>query len=197
MFVQIHRNEEGSRGGLGIGLTLVKRLVELHDGTIEANSEGPGRGSEFVVRLPTVPARRVEPRPAPPTPQRTSSRRILVADDNEDAAKTLQVLLDLSGHETCLAFDGQDALEKAEHFRPDIVLLDIGMPKLTGHEVASRLREQSWFEGRVLIALTGWGQEMDRQKSRDVGFDHHLVKPIDPAALLGLIASLPEAKVTR
>jgi CheY-like chemotaxis protein len=127
-----------------------------------------------------------------PTP-----RRILVADDNQDAAQTLQVLLGLGGHETFLAFDGEEALDKAEELRPDIVLLDIGMPKMTGHEVAKRLRARPWFQGRTLIALTGWGQEMDRRKSREVGFDHHLVKPIDPSALLALIASLPEPKVAR
>jgi PAS domain S-box-containing protein len=197
MFTQIHRREEASRGGLGIGLSLVKRLVEMHDGTIEASSDGLGAGSTFTLRLPVLAGRPAPAGPAPAPVAAGAPRRILVADDNEDAARTLEALLGLSGHETRLAFDGQEALEQARRFRPDVVLLDIGMPKLSGHEAARLMRQEPWFEGTVLIALTGWGQEMDRQKSREVGFDHHLVKPIDPGALLGLIASLPDRRVSR
>ena len=193
MFMQVDTSQERSREGLGIGLTLVKTLVEMQDGTVEAHSEGPGRGSEFVIRLPTVAEM-----PRPPLPRETAAeplpavrRRILVVDDNEDAAEWLATVLGLNGHETHVAHDGLEAVRSAERIHPDAVLLDIGLPRLDGYEVCRRIRAQSWGHDLLLVALTGWGQEEDRQKSRDAGFDAHLVKPVDDEVLLKLLASLP------
>jgi PAS domain S-box-containing protein len=194
MFTQVDRSLEGSRGGLGIGLTLVKRLVRMHGGSIEARSPGEGQGSEFVVRLPILigTSKAVTPGPsAAQEPQRT--RRILVVDDNRDSAESLAMLLTIMGNETHLAHDGVAAIEAVERYRPEVVLLDIGLPKLSGHDVCRRVREQSWGKDIVIIALTGWGQEEDRRKSREAGFDGHLVKPVDPAALLELLSSLVSA----
>ena len=189
MFTQIDRTLEHSQGGLGIGLTLVRRLVEMHEGTVEAHSEGPGRGSEFVVRLPiaVAPPRQDEPRPAaiagaPP-------RRILVVDDSVDAASSLAMLLNITGHDTRTAHDGVAAIEAAEQFRPDVILLDIGLPKLNGYDACRRIREQPWGKNILMIALTGWGQEHDRLKSTEAGFIGHMVKPVDYAALTKLMAS--------
>ncbi len=157
MFTQVDRSLERSQGGLGIGLTLVKWLVELHDGSIEAKSEGEGRGSEFVVRLPIlieVPKARSPEPTAVKTP--TQARRILVVDDNKDSATSLAMLLKIMGNEMNTAHDGLEALEAAERFRPEVVLLDIGLPKLSGHDVCRRIREQPWGKDMVLVALTGW-----------------------------------------
>ena len=193
IFTQVDQSLERSQGGLGIGLTLVKRLVEMHGGTVEAFSEGPGRGSEFVVRLPVM----VEtPKPIPPEPTvseptTTTARRILVVDDNRDAATTLAMLLKFAGNETLTAYDGLEAVEAAATFRPDVILLDIGMPKLSGYDACRKIREQPWGKNMVLIALTGWGQEEDRRKSKDAGFNGHLVKPLDVTALKNLLAELP------
>jgi PAS domain S-box-containing protein len=189
MFVQVDTSLERSRDGLGIGLTLVKTLVELHGGSVEVFSEGPGRGSEFIVRLPVATAEseasRMEPQvPAPPR----ASRRVLVVDDNADAAESLAMLLTFSGHETRQAHDGADAVKTAEEFRPDVVLLDIGLPVMNGYEACRRLRQQPWGRSMLLVALTGWGQEEDREQSRDAGFDVHMVKPVDHEALLDVIA---------
>jgi PAS domain S-box-containing protein len=189
MFSQVDRSLERSQGGLGIGLTLVKRLVELHDGSVEAKSDGEGKGSEFTVRLPLLieTANKAISRPdSDRTPLR--SLRILVVDDNLDSAKSLAMLLKISGHEMHTAHDGRDALEAAEKLRPDVVLLDIGLPKLNGFDVCRRIREQPWGKEMVLIALTGWGQEDDRRKSQDAGFDHHMVKPVEYGALLTFLA---------
>ena len=190
MFMQLDRSSERSQGGLGIGLTLVKRLVEMHGGTVEARSEGPGRGSEFSIRLPLVgrQKRRVEEgiRQTPEGP----SRRILVVDDNVDAAESLSMMLQLNGHEVCTAHDGPGAIEQAATFVPDVALLDIGMPGMSGYEVGRRVRELQGLEKVVLIALTGWGQGEDRERSKEAGFYAHLVKPVDPAALQELLASL-------
>jgi PAS domain S-box-containing protein len=197
LFVQAERRLDRSQGGVGIGLTLVKRLVEMHGGTVRAHSAGPGQGSEFVVRLPALaepaagaPARKAEGGEAAAGLPR---RRVLVVDDNVDAADSLALLLKLSGQETRVAYDGPTALLVAEAFRPQLVLLDIGMPGMDGYEVARRLREQ----GRKvpLVAVTGWGQEEDRRRSREAGFDHHLVKPVDPSALQQLLAV--DDRVTR
>jgi signal transduction histidine kinase/ActR/RegA family two-component response regulator len=195
MFTQVDTSLERSRDGLGIGLTLVKTLVEMHDGTVAAQSDGPGRGSEFVVRLPisvetTRPASRAvvrEPAPA-------SGRRILIVDDNEDGADSLAMLLQLGGHETYIAHDGIEAVGAAERLRPDAVLLDIGLPKLNGYEVCRRIREQPWGKDLVLMAVTGWGQEEDRHRSRAAGFNTHIVKPVDPEAVMKLLASLPAGR---
>jgi CheY-like chemotaxis protein len=194
IFAQLDTSLERSVSGLGIGLTLVKNLVEMHGGTVEAHSDGIGRGSEFVVRLP-VSVATPEPQPPAPTAPRlatSASRRILVVDDNRDAAKTLSMLLKLTGHETHIAFDGREAVAAAETFRPEVLLLDIGLPKLNGYEAAIAIRQQPWGKDMLLIALTGWGQDEDRQKSQDAGFDAHLVKPVDPNVLTNLLAeSLP------
>jgi PAS domain S-box-containing protein len=192
MFMQLDTSQERSREGLGIGLTLVKTLVEMQGGTVEAYSEGLGRGSEFVIRLPVVAEMpRPVPRDTTAGPLPAVRRRILVVDDNEDAAEWLATVLRLKGHETHVAHDGLEAVRSAERIRPDAVLLDIGLPRLDGYEACRRIRAQSWGQDLLLVALTGWGQEEDRQKSRDAGFDAHLVKPVDDEALLKLLASLP------
>jgi PAS domain S-box-containing protein len=192
MFSQVQSALERSQGGLGIGLTLVKRLVEMHGGAIEVTSEGPGRGSEFIVRLPILIEKPNATTPVPTTAQTpTTTRRILVVDDNQDSANSLAMLLKITGNETHTAHDGLEAVEVAEQFRPDVVLLDIGLPKLNGYEAARRIREQSWGKNMVLVALTGWGQEEDRRKSKDAGFDHHMVKPVDYEALMTLLVSQP------
>jgi PAS domain S-box-containing protein len=191
MFTQIERTLERSQGGLGIGLTLVKRLVEMHDGTVTAQSEGPGRGSEFVVRLPVLiekpEAVRGGERPTA-EPTRTTACRILVVDDNTDAATSLAMLLKITGNQTETAYDGLEAVEAAAKFRPDVILLDIGLPKLNGYDACRRIREQPWGKNVVMVALTGWGQEEDRHKSKDAGFNGHLIKPVDYAALMKLLA---------
>ena len=192
MFTQVDRTLEKSQGGLGVGLGIVKRLVELHGGTVEARSEGYGRGSEFVVRLPAVRAAA----PGHPTgggdrpPGPTARHRGLVADDNQDAANSLAMLLGLQGHEVRVAYSGVAALEMAKTYPPDVVFLDIGMPDMDGYEVARRLRQQPGLENVVLAALTGWGQQEDRRRTADAGFNHHLVKPPEPAALDGVLAEL-------
>jgi CheY-like chemotaxis protein len=187
----VDRSLERAQGGLGIGLTLVKRLVEMHGGTVEARSEGPGRGSAFVVRLPILAAAEEATPVEPPRAgsRGTSRRRILVVDDNQDSAESLAMLLGLTGHETRTAYDGLAALEAAEQFRPEVMLLDLGLPKVNGFDAARRIREQPWGQGMVLIALTGWGQEADRRRSKEAGFDAHQVKPVDPAALVKLLES--------
>jgi PAS domain S-box-containing protein len=191
MFTQVEPAIDRAHGGLGIGLTLVKRLIELHEGTVQAFSEGKGRGSEFVVRLrlpDDVP--QVQRSAEPAGPERASSLRILVVDDNEDSAKSLALLLEMSGNQTRIAFDGAAALAAAEQFRPEVVLLDIGMPKMNGLDAARRIREQPWGRDMLLIALTGWGQDSDRHRTHVAGFDAHLVKPVDHAALMRVVASL-------
>jgi CheY-like chemotaxis protein len=193
MFTQVDRSLERTRGGLGIGLTLVRRLVEMHGGSVAAHSDGAGKGSEFVERLPIPVAHPAqEGRPAHderPAAAPTRSR-VLVVDDNNDAATSLGMLLNILGYETRTACDGAAGMAAAAAFRPDVVLLDIGMPKLNGCEVARRIRAQPWGRGPVLIAVTGWGQAEDRRRIIEAGFDHHLVKPVDPAALAKLLASL-------
>jgi len=191
MFIQVDTSLERSTSGLGIGLTLVKNLIEMHDGTVEAHSAGIGQGSEFVVRLPIV-VETAKPPPPEPTvsePTTTMARRILVVDDNRDSATSLSMLLRLTGHQTHTVYDGLEALEAAAAFRPDVILLDIGLPKLNGYEACRRIREQPWSNGMVLVALTGWAQEEDWEKSRDAGFNAHMVKPVDLTALTKLLGS--------
>jgi CheY-like chemotaxis protein len=194
MFAQVDTSLERSRGGLGIGLTLVKTLVEMHGGTVHAHSDGPGRGSEFAVRLPILAeAPRAISMPAVSEPLQAAGRRILIVDDSEDGAETLAMLLQFGGHETHKAHDGVEAIDLAEQLRPDAVLLDIGLPGMNGYEVCSRIRKEPWGKEMVLVALTGWGQEEDRLRSKEVGFDAHMVKPVDFRVLLELLASLPAA----
>ena len=192
MFAQVDTSLERSRDGLGIGLTLVKTLVEMHGGTVVAHSEGLGRGSEFTVRVPVLAAalEPVSPSAASARPSAVR-RRILIVDDSEDGAESLSMLLQLAGHETHIAHDGRAAIEAAERLRPDAILLDIGLPIMNGYEVCSHLRRQPWGKSLVLVALTGWGQEEDRHRSKEAGFDAHMVKPVDHDLLMTLLASLP------
>jgi CheY-like chemotaxis protein/two-component sensor histidine kinase len=177
LFTQAEQSIDRSQGGLGIGLTVVKRLVEMHGGTVLAHSEGPGRGSEFTVRLPVLPsvtARAVARPRLPPT----KGRRVLIVDDNVAAARMLSLLLSRLGqHEIRVAHDGPSALGLAESFRPELVVLDIGLPHMDGYEVARRLREQVGLDQALIVALTGYGTSEDRRRSREAGFDEHLVKP--------------------
>jgi CheY-like chemotaxis protein len=180
---------------LGIGLTLVKTLVEMHGGSVEAHSEGIGRGSEFAVRLPALArTREPEAKAAALEPAPAAGRRILIVDDNEDGAESLAMLLALDGHETHTAHDGLEAIEATDRLRPDVVLLDIGLPNLNGYEVCRRLRQQPWGKDLVLVAVTGWGQEEDRRRSSEAGFTAHMVKPVDPDALVKILTSLPTVR---
>jgi two-component system, chemotaxis family, CheB/CheR fusion protein len=196
LFIQMDTSLERAQGGLGIGLTIAKSLVEMHGGTIEATSEGPGRGSEITVRLPLAPDRAM-PQGMPlgsgetKDGERTSAGlRILVVDDNEDSAESLALWLQLMGHDTLTAHDGPEALDAAPGYRPDLIFLDIGMPGLSGYDVARRLRERPETRDTLIVATTGWGQEEDRRRSKEAGFDHHLVKPLEPERLMGLLARI-------
>ena len=195
MFYQADRSYEQAYGGLGIGLTLVKRLVEMHGGTVEAHSAGVDQGSEFIVRLPFIvePAQATKDKTGPDL-KSSVRRRILVVDDYPNAAESLARWLRRLDHEVEVAFDGLEGIEAAEKFRPEIILLDIGMPKLNGYETAERIRQQPWSKQMVLIALTGWGQEGDRERSREAGFDLHLVKPVDYARLAAFLAQMPSGQ---
>jgi PAS domain S-box-containing protein len=198
MFVQAERRTRDARGGLGIGLTLVRRLVEMHGGSVVAHSEGPGTGSEFVVRLPLLPrpaggqtvpqavGRRDGAAPAP--------RRILVVDDSADAADSLAMMLRLDGHDVRVAHDGPRSLELAAADPPDVALLDIGMPGMDGYELARRFRADPALRDVLLVAVTGWGQEEDRRRTKEAGFDHHLVKPVETGVLETLLAAGPLAR---
>jgi CheY-like chemotaxis protein len=196
MFSQVAPAFERSQEGLGIGLSLARALVELHGGTIEPRSGGLGMGSEFVVRLPVVEtAERAHLEPsvnAQPSGLQPACR-ILVVDDNRDAAESLAMLLRQVGHDTRTAHDGLEAIQAAATFRPDVVLLDIGLPKLDGYEVARRIRQRQWGKKMLLTALTGWGQDEDKRRSQLAGFDHHLTKPVDAVALMKLFAARSRA----
>ena len=195
MFSQVDRSIERRTGGLGIGLALVKGLVEMHGGTVEAASPGQGKGSTFTVRLQVLNDR-AESSPEAPAqewPESTGSkRRILVVDDNRDSATSLAMMLQIMGNEVRTGHDGFAAIELAEQFRPQVVLMDIGMPKLNGYEATRRIREQPWGQDVAVIALTGWGQEDDRAKSREAGCAGHLVKPVSLPDLEKLLAGLPQ-----
>jgi signal transduction histidine kinase len=225
LFTQLDRTSGRAQGGLGIGLALVRRLVEMHGGSVTAHSDGVGKGSEFVIRLPIHIDVEVHPSGTPSELARVSAttdvsingqvplmngfegsplaaapadrvkRRILLADDNSDALESLATLLELGGHEVVTASNGALALECAERHRPEVALLDIGMPMLDGYEVARRIRVQPWGQSVTLVALTGWGQDSDRRRSREAGFDSHLVKPLDLDKLTELLEKLPMARL--
>lgn len=192
LFSQAEQSSEKSHGGLGIGLALVQRLVEMHHGTVKASSRGPGMGSDFIVRLPLAPPITAETPPAtetlpPITPAGTG--RILVVDDNADAAMTLKAVLEITGYTVAVAHDGAEAVALAAEFLPALILMDIGMPVLNGYDACRRIRDLPSGRDIVIIALTGWGQEEDRASSADAGFDHHLVKPVDLALTQKLISN--------
>jgi CheY-like chemotaxis protein len=194
MFAQVDRSLEKTQGGLGIGLSIVKRLVEMHGGTVEARSEGPGMGSEFLVRLPVVLSLAHGQEQAGDGDQRlarpTVRRRILVVDDNVDIADSLAMMLEMTGNEVRTAHDGLEGVAAAAAYRPDMILLDIGMPKMNGYEACRRIREQPWGKGILIAAVTGWGQEEDKRRSQEAGFDHHLLKPVELTAIAKLLAEL-------
>jgi CheY-like chemotaxis protein len=210
LFAQADRSLDRARGGLGLGLTLVRRLVEMHGGSVNAFSDGPGRGSEFVVRLPIgegvgcpgAPRREggsgVGCRvgiPIPDTRYPTPSPvRVLVVDDNVDAAEMLAELTALWGCEARVAHDGLAAIEAAISYRPEVVLLDIGLPRMDGYEVARRLRAHDGLRGALIVAVTGYGLEEDRRRSREANFDYHLTKPVDPEGLKHLVAGVMEGR---
>jgi PAS domain S-box-containing protein len=192
MFSQVAPALERSQGGLGIGLSLVRGLVALHEGSVESHSDGLGMGSEFVVRLPV--SEKGEPTAQQPggngeTSLAPRSRRVLVVDDNHDAAQSLAMMLRVMGHDTQTAFDGLEAIQAAGTFRPDVVLLDIGLPRMDGYEVARQIRRRDWGKTMLLIALTGWGQDEDKERAKAAGFDHHLTKPVDPETLSAMLAA--------
>ncbi len=196
MFGQAQSAADGTQSGLGIGLSLARGFVEMHGGRISVRSDGIGQGSIFVVRLPvaqsaataeaTVPADTTAGTATPTS----GKRRVLIADDLRDSADSLALLLEAMGHEVHVAYDGAEALQAIETLRPEVALLDLGMPKLSGYEVCRRIRGLPWGGGLTMIAQSGWGQEDDRRRTRDAGFDHHIVKPIDPVALDALLRSL-------
>lgn len=194
LFVQAERSSDRKSGGLGIGLTLVYRLVELHGGTVEAKSQGLKQGSEFIVRLPMMSrAESALPVASPDTAKKVPlvKRRILIIEDNVDSAKTTQTLLEILGHKVQVAFDGQSGIKMARTFKPEIVFLDIGLPVMDGYEVTRHLRELPETKNALLIALSGYGQAEDRRKSKAAGIDHHLVKPADTDKLQALINNGP------
>ncbi|WBY02671.1 ATP-binding protein [Ramlibacter tataouinensis] len=194
IYTQAVPSRERAEGGLGIGLSLVRGLVEMHGGTVQAHSEGPGRGSEFVVRLPLVEQPQI--RPARPAPVAEPPRlRVLVADDNPDAAQTLAVLLEVMGHEVRIAADGEEAVELAASFQPAAVLLDIGMPRMDGYAAARHIRDK--LPGTLLVAVTGWGRREDVSQALKAGFDHHLVKPVGPEQVSKLLAQAVRAEAGR
>jgi PAS domain S-box-containing protein len=203
MFTQASMSPERTQGGLGVGLSLVERLVKLHGGTVTAYSSGAGRGSQFTIRLPLAAAQQ------PPSVERRAPRdqlesvnrcRVLVVDDNVDSVDSLAMLLRMMGHEVATANDGEVALTAADEFRPDVAILDIGLPKVNGYDLAKQLREKEWAKDVVLVALTGWGQEQHRRRSQESGFNHHLTKPVELEVLQQILETtqgcLPDRRAT-
>jgi len=191
LFMQVEPHGRRAQGGLGIGLTLVKRLTEMHGGSVEARSEGPGRGSEFILRLPLMSTRRPAPAPAAPEAEPTpGTRRVLVVDDNRDAAESLALLLEMLGATTRVESSGEDALRALSEFRPALAIVDIGMPGMDGHEVARRARARPELDAITLVALTGWGQAEDRRLSMLAGFDRHLTKPASLDDLKSIVGDI-------
>jgi CheY-like chemotaxis protein/two-component sensor histidine kinase len=199
IFAQCDQPLEKAHTGLGIGLTLVKSLVEMHGGSIEVRSHGPGRGSEFIVRLPNItdaPGQQARPTASLEQAMPKSHPRILVVDDNQAAASMLSRLFATFGHEVRTAADGQEAIDIAADFRPDLVLMDLGMPRVDGYEAARRMRDHDWGQQMTLVALSGWGQGEDKRKTHEAGFDEHLVKPPDLADLRRILAGIEPKHVT-
>ena len=191
LFMQVDRSHRRTQGGLGIGLTLARRLVQLHNGSIEARSAGEGRGSEFAIRLPLrEPPIQSVAAPMPSIPAESVSRRILVADDNEDTARSLGMLLEQWGHTTRVVQDGLAAVELAEEFRPDVVILDLDMPKLDGYDAARRIADRPWAGDVLLLAMTGWAQDADRTRAQQAGFHKHLAKPVEPEELREILVHM-------
>jgi len=194
MFAQGTHALDHAEGGLGIGLSLVKGLVGLHGGTVSATSAGLGKGSVFTIRLP-LPGKIAGPVVAENSEAanrgKVVGKRVLVVDDNRDIAESLALLLQLEGHDTRIAYDGHDALKIADEFKPEVVVLDIGMSRLNGHEAARELRRRPWASKTIFVAVTGWGQPDDRRRSLDAGFDYHLVKPVEPTHLRELLERVP------
>jgi signal transduction histidine kinase/ActR/RegA family two-component response regulator len=200
LFAQVDHSLDHSQGGLGLGLTLVRSLVEMHGGRVQALSEGLSRGSEFVVRLPILDPTQARSEPAPAATVRRNERslsfRVLVVDDNVSSAQSLAMVLKLDGHEVQVTHEGEAALETVQRFRPEVVLMDIGLPGIDGYEVARRLRADAKLATGIilLVAVTGYAEDEARRRSREAGFDHHLVKPVDPDGVLALLASLEWAQ---
>jgi len=196
LFVQADASAKRAQGGLGIGLTLVKRIIELHEGVVTAHSPGIGQGSEFIVRFPAEP-RAMEELPGPAdSPAREANpepgeRRVLIVDDNVDAAESIAIFLESAGFSTRCVYDGVSALLVASAYKPNAVVLDIGLPDITGYEVARRLRSQPEFERTPIIAVTGYGQHNDRRRAHEAGINHHMTKPVDPDALVSMLAAFP------
>jgi CheY-like chemotaxis protein/two-component sensor histidine kinase len=190
LFTQAERTLDRSQGGLGIGLSLVQQLVALHRGTVEAHSKGVGHGSEFIVRLPALSPPTESLAASETTQQPVQPSRILVVEDNHDAADMLVLMLQTFGHEAHAAYSGQSALEMAVQYQPDVVLLDIGLPEMNGYEVARRLREHPQTNEVWILVMTGYGQESDRQRTQEAGFNYHLVKPVNSRTLRDLLATL-------
>jgi len=195
MFTQASRTLDHSQGGLGIGLALVRRLVELHGGSVRAHSDGPGKGSEFLVRLPALPPQRSEPSEPPREPEPAKGRplRILVVEDELAVAEMLVMLLELWGHTVQAVHDGPAALAAGQTLRPEVVLCDIGLKGMDGYQLARQLLQQEGLNKPVLVAMTGYGQEQDQRRAQEAGFDHHMTKPVDPAAVQKLLTSLVDA----
>src|SRR6185437_6607846 len=186
-FRRVKSTQDRSEGGLGIGLALAKGLIHLHRGTLEVRSEGPGLGSEFIVNLPRTMLSAPTHEPASPTSALQVSRRILIADDNKDAADSLAILLRMDGHDIVVVHDGRLAMSTIESFRPEIALLDVGMPGLDGYEVARHVRQCPLGTMITLIAVTGWGQASDKARATAAGFDHHFTEPVEPEALIRML----------
>jgi CheY-like chemotaxis protein len=194
MFVQVDPDKERTDGGLGIGLALVRGLVELHGGTVEARSAGRDRGSEFLITFPRSILAESSASAADVVPGEAGGKaryRVLIADDNQDAVEVLTIYLRLAGHEVHVAHGGAQAMELASSVRPEIAILDIGMPGLNGYELARRMRSEAWGARMLLIAVTGWGQDEDKRHAQAAGFDHHVTKPMDPMFLESLFPTRP------